>query len=168
MADCVAAVNRKGIWTALVALLCLVGMVFLGGCESVPLPDMSKFDFSLQQEKPQVAIKPGYSKVNIRPTPSTQQAPVATLKGGDKLELLEQNGDWFRVGFYDTTGAERVGWVYKYLLEGFDKPHAVGTSPSGSPSAGVSGGQAAVAEPLEVETLPSEQDLPKSESVSPM
>lgn len=168
MADRIPAMRKQSQWKTLAALLSMIGLVVLAGCESVPMPDMSKFDFSLQQEKPVVVIKPSYSKVNIRPTPSTLQPPVATLKGGDKLELLGMNGDWFRVGFYDTTGEEQVGWIYKYLLEGYDKPRQSGTATASPSSSSVSDESAVVAEPLEVEPLPDDQELPKSESVSPM
>lgn len=168
MADCFTAVTARPVRRCMLLLLMAACLAALAGCGSVQMPQLPKLDFNLLQDKPAVAIKAGYGKVNIRPTPSTTQPPIATLKGGDKLELLEESGSWLNVSFYDTTGVKRQGWVYKYLVEGFDKPpEPVATAP-GPSDAGLQGGSAPAAEPLEVESSPKTQSLPKSGSVSPM
>lgn len=146
-------------------LLC-VAVMLLYGCESVPMPDMPKFDFGLGKERPEVAVKQGYSKVNVRPTPSTEQPPVASLNGGDKVHLVEERGDWLQVTFFDTAGKEQTGWVYKYLVDGYDKPQGT-----------VTPGVKTVEEPAAVprptadpasQGAPPGQELPKSKSVSPL
>ena len=170
MADRFPAVGMKSVnlLKRVVLSVALISVTVLFGCESVPMPDMSKFDFNLMKEKPVVSIKQSYSKVNIRPTPSTDMAPVASLKGGDKVKLYEEKGNWLKVTFYDTTGKEQEGWIYKYLVEGYEKPEAQGGTASGSSDNGEQNERAAEPEPLEVEKTADPQDLPKSESVSPL
>lgn len=151
----------------LVFTFVLAGMVSLLGCESVTMPDMSKFDFGLGQEKPLVTIKSTYSKVNIRSTPSTQLAPVASLSGGDRLQLLGDHGDWLKVGFYDTAGKEQSGWIYKDLVEGYETPGKTAVTP-GAPV--VQKSSDAIEESAEQGSQQSsgDQGLPKSKSVSPL
>lgn len=145
-----------------VGCMCL-GSLVLAGCQTVTMPDMSDFKLNIFEEKPVVAIKSGYSKVNIRPTPSTDKAPVAALKGGDKLTLHEEQGNWLKVTFYDTTGDEQEGWVYKYLVEGYNKPAQQTESSSATPKE-----VQPETETFEIEQETSEKELPKSESVSPL
>lgn len=155
---CLMCMLRSGI----VGLLCF-GFLALTGCQTVTMPDMSNFNLDILKEKPVVAIKANYGKVNIRPTPSTEKAPVATLKGGDKMKLYEESGNWLKVTFYNTSGEEQEGWVYKYLVEGYNKPVQ---------EAETSSNENSVAQPeigiLQVEQETNEQELPKSESVSPL
>lgn len=162
MANCVSAVTgTTGGFGRLARLLMIyAGLVLLAGCEAVPMPDLGKFDFNLGQEKPMVAIKPSQSKVNIRPTPSTQLAPVASLAGGNRLQLLDEQGDWLKVSFFDTAGKEQVGWIYKYLVEGYEKP--AGSAATVQPRA-----DSPQSEP-EDQATPDSQALPKSQAVSPL
>lgn len=143
--------------------LLLSGFLLMSGCQAVTMPDMSDFKLNIFEEKPVVAIKSGYSKVNIRSTPSTEIAPVATLKGGDKVKLHEEQGNWLKVTFYDTAGQEQEGWVYKYLVEGYSKP----AQKVESSSANIKEVQPE-ADTYEIEQETNEQELPKSESVSPL
>jgi hypothetical protein len=160
-------VNVKRFGKALVVAFIFAGMGLLSACESVSIPDMPKFDFNLGKEKPVVTIKSNYNKVNIRPTPSTQLEPVASLAGGDPLQLLGDHGDWLNVGFYDTAGKEQAGWIYKYLVEGYEKP--------GKPAA-VPGAPVKLENSEQIEgsveqgspQFPGSQELPKSNSVSPL
>jgi uncharacterized protein YgiM (DUF1202 family) len=62
-----------------------------------------------------VRLSKNVSTVNIRPTPSVDGTPVASLKGGTKVFMLEEKGDWLRVRLHD----DRTGWVYKYLVQGY-------------------------------------------------
>lgn len=150
---------------ALFVLLC--GAIVLAGCQAVKMPDMSDFKLKIFEEKPTVAIKSGYTKVNIRPTPSTTQHPIGTLKGGDKVQLIGEQGTWLNVSFYDTTGKEQAGWVYKYLVEGYNKPVETGTASSNVSSRTVVE-EATETEAVEIEQEINEQELPKSEKVSPL
>lgn len=172
MADRLAAVRTRMTPLARMMLLAILAfsVVLMAGCKSVPMPDMSKFNLDdLLKDKPVVAIKAGYSTVNIRPTPSTSQPPVAALKGGDKVKLYEERGNWLKVTFYKTTGEEQEGWIYKYLVEGYHKTSEAGIASSGSDASDMETESTPEPEILEVEkTTSSNQELPKSESVSPL
>lgn len=145
----------------------VAGLLFLVGCETMPMPDMSKFNLDLLKDKPEISIKSSYSKVNIRPTPSTNQAPVATVRGGDRLQLLGEEGSWLNVGFFDTAGKEQVGWVYKFLVDGYPDPPSPSTSSANS-GAWSDEGSGESESGLQVEKDSGNQDIPKSESVSPL
>ncbi len=70
-----------------------------------------------------VKIKEKLSWVNIRPEPSTKKPSISTCKGGAELEKLEEKGNWFKVKFLDKDNKQTEGWIYKYLLEGYEKPN---------------------------------------------
>ena len=116
--------SRAKISTVKVAVLSATAIMVLvlSGCESVPMPDMSGLDLGSFSTEKKVTIKQRYETVNVRPTPSTNQSPVSALKGGDQVVLKSEYGNWLNIVFYDTAGNEQVGWVYKYLVEGYEKP----------------------------------------------
>lgn len=101
--------------------LFILGALTLAGCQTIQMPDVSNYDLGLFDHTT-ITIKRSYNKVNIRPTPSTNQAPIATVTGGDSLQLLAERGNWLNVEFYDTAGNGKNGWIYKYLVEGYEKP----------------------------------------------
>lgn len=153
---------------ALFLTVVLAGLMTVGGCKSVEMPDLSQLDFGLK-EKPVVIIKENYNQINVRPTPSTELEPVATLKGGDQLKLVVEEADWLNVIFYDTAGNEQSGWVYKYLVKGYNKPGESGVAvtrssqePDAEPVTPVK------TEPLSGEVESRSGELPKSEKVSPL
>ncbi len=115
---------------------------FAAGCSPTPAkksrPPARKSRPSpptIPQGREVVTIKSQYSGVNIRPTPSTMKAPLTTVRGGDRLGKLEERGNWLRVSFTDGYGNKRTGWVYKYLVDGYEKPGATaGDKPRPVPS----------------------------------
>lgn len=48
------------------------------------------------------------SSANVRPAPNTNNDPIAKLKAGDTVEIVEQSGDWYRIQLPNGTG---TGWV---------------------------------------------------------
>lgn len=149
----------------------LIFLVLLFGCEAVKMPDFSAVDLGLKK-KPVVTIKAQYSQVNIRSTPSTNQPPLTTVKGGDSLRLIMERGDWLKISFYDTAGSEKSGWIYKYLVDGYNKPA------SSVASGRMTGSEQEpavetipvtdVESPLPVEVEPTGNELPKSDKISPL
>ncbi len=157
----------KSLGQNLFMVVFMAGLLLMTGCESVPMPDMSKFDFSFGLNKPVVAIKSSYNKVNIRPTPSTSQPPLAFLKGSDKVQLIEEQGNWLQVAFFNTAGEEQTGWVYKFLVEGYERPQP--TAPgatSGSSAENYS--EVVPAEESEGQKSSVAPGLPKNDTASPL
>lgn len=147
---------------ALRMILLAAALMFLAGCEAIPMPDLSQV--GLVKTRTMVTVKAGYSSVNIRPTPSTAQTPIATVRGGDQLIFREAYGDWLGIRFYDTTGDERDGWIYKYLVDGYEKPETVATPSTRSSHAEPLNNVAPAPVPVE----PAQDGLPKSDTVSPL
>ncbi len=52
------------------------------------------------------------NKLNLRSGPSTIFKIIKCLVKGDRLEILEQNGDWYMVTILDG----KTGWVYKHYV----------------------------------------------------
>src|SRR5690349_5994932 len=42
--------------------------------------------------------------VNVRPEPGTTRAPIAVLKGGKVVEVLEEQGGWLKIRWLRKTG----------------------------------------------------------------
>lgn len=64
-----------------------------------------------------LTISKKHSSVNVRPEPSTNQAPIATLKGGDKVEKIEAKGGWIKIRFNNSDDKQMEGWISKTLVE---------------------------------------------------
>lgn len=57
----------------------------------------------------------GYVRVgigNLRSTPTTASEIIGKLKKGDRVELVEKKGEWYRV----VASGLRVGWVHEMLI----------------------------------------------------
>ena len=55
-----------------------------------------------------------FIQITVRTGPATDYKVMALLKTGDKVELIEQSGDWYLVRF----SKDREGWVLaRYLIE---------------------------------------------------
>lgn len=121
------------------AFLLLAAALLVTGCgELLPFPNKSdtpapppsaataakpidqKGDVS--RETRTVTVKRDYYQVNIRPTPGMENAPLGKVRGGSRLSTLMEQGNWLEVAFTDASGHQAVGWIYKYLIEGFEKP----------------------------------------------
>ena len=64
-------------------------------------------------------IKSNHSSVNVRPVPSTDTPPIGSIKGGEEIVIIEEDGDWLKIQF--TKDNYKEGWIYKYLAEGYNK-----------------------------------------------
>lgn len=54
----------------------------------------------------------GKSGLNVRPDPSTAQEPLASLKDGDQIKVLEDAGDgWFKISFAGKGGKTTTGYI---------------------------------------------------------
>jgi len=140
----------------------LLLFLILAGCQAVKLPELN---LNFSNKGLPVIVKKQYPKVNIRPTPGTENAALTVLHGGDKLSLLSEQGDWLRVRFFDTTGKELEGWIYKYLVEGYEK--AISRE-SAAPSEAPPKVRVELKQPKQQTTPSTDQELPESITISPL
>ena len=144
MANHRAELSRRA--TALLGLLLAV-VVFTSGCAGIfPRDDqegkssrdrsgptaVSKTRGKGQQERAirSVRVKQNYYLANVRPMPGMQGSPIAKVRGGQKVSLILEKGNWLEIAFQGEDGKQVVGWIYKYLIEGYDKP-----APEATPTA---------------------------------
>jgi hypothetical protein len=55
-------------------------------------------------------------RANLRAKASTKSRIIGVLKIGEKLELLDRSGDWFRV----KSASGLTGWIFKHLIRTAD------------------------------------------------
>jgi uncharacterized protein YgiM (DUF1202 family) len=61
-------------------------------------------------EEAQVVVE----RANMRAAPSLESAVIVTLDQGEKLEVIEQSGQWYKVKVVATG---KTGYIYQRLIE---------------------------------------------------
>lgn len=54
--------------------------------------------------------------VNVRPEPGTERPPLAVLKGGKRVTVLEERGSWVKIRWFRKDKSVE-GWVYGRFIE---------------------------------------------------
>lgn len=86
--------------------LFLKGYIYIGDGKLPSTPDSSA------SKTGKISLKDAGSLLNVRASSSTSSAVLGTLKNGDSVNIVEQNGDWSKIS-YGTS----YGYVYsKYIL----------------------------------------------------
>lgn len=103
--------TKRRLRTGLVALSMLGG---LAACKTAapPPPVPAAPAAEVEPAPPQEYVRVTCSRLNVREQPTTSAATVARVKKGERLEVLDREGEWVRVALAD--GA--TGWVHgKYV-----------------------------------------------------
>ncbi|MEA2017665.1 MAG: SH3 domain-containing protein [Campylobacterota bacterium] len=81
--------------------------------EKNSIKDFEKF---VLNKKTNSAI--GVKKANIRKKATTKSKIIATLKKGNKIEILNSSGKWYRIKFNNS----QLGWIYSSLVDSGSDP----------------------------------------------
>jgi opacity protein-like surface antigen len=65
--------------------------------------------------EPESATTLSAAPVYLRP--DTTRQPLRTLEAGTPVKVLQENGDWIRIEFYDRTLGPRVGYVQRKYIQ---------------------------------------------------
>lgn len=67
-------------------------------------------------------IKKSNTSVSVRSAPVRKgNTPIAIIKGGTEIEVLEERGEWLNIRFKDKDGNNKEGWISKYTVVGYNK-----------------------------------------------
>ena len=90
--------------------LAALSAVLMASLLSAPLP------FGDLKAAPGDLLETRRTNVNVRATPTTDSAVVATIDAGERIIEIAEQGDWFQVSLPDRSAQ---GWIYAPLLERF-------------------------------------------------
>ncbi|WP_298272474.1 SH3 domain-containing protein [Geobacter sp.] len=62
-------------------------------------------------------IRHHHKYVNVRPDPSSRNRPVAVLRGGKRIKILGEEGNWVKIR-WSRGKRELEGWVFRKYVEG--------------------------------------------------
>ncbi len=92
--------RKKSWWMA--AVLALVMMAALPAAADMPLGDTGEV----------VSMN-----VTLREDHSTSSTTIRSLSNGDTFEILDRDGDWLYIAYYDTKTAQTInGWLLNYYV----------------------------------------------------
>jgi hypothetical protein len=62
-------------------------------------------------------VKKGLTAVKVRPEPSLKKNPIASLKVGDVIEVIGEEGNWIKVRFKEPNNRQIIGWINSSTTE---------------------------------------------------